>query len=34
MDNIEDIESFLAGKSESERDRILRDVPGSFVADN
>lgn len=34
MDNIEEIESFLAGKSESERDRILRDVPGSFVADN
>lgn len=34
MDNIEDIESFLAGKSESERDRILRDVPGAFVADN
>lgn len=34
MDNIEDIESFLAGNSESERDRILRDVPGSFVADN
>lgn len=34
MDSIEDVESFLAGKSEAERDRILREVPGSFLADS
>ncbi|WP_313033388.1 hypothetical protein [Stenotrophomonas acidaminiphila] len=28
---IEDLEALLAGKSESERDRLLRDVPGAFT---
>lgn len=28
---IEDLEEMLAGKSESERDRLLRDVPGAFA---
>lgn len=31
MDDIEELEAMLAGKSEAERDRLLRDVPGSFA---
>lgn len=30
---IEDLEGYLAGKSEAERDRILKDLPGQFADD-
>ncbi|MDR1076365.1 MAG: hypothetical protein LBL59_08755 [Xanthomonadaceae bacterium] len=31
--NIEDLEAYLSGRSESERDQMLKDVPGSFLSD-